>query len=162
MANPKVHFRYSIAFAIGYALASLISTGIRESYGVIENPINLLWIILFGIFVDLDHVLHWEKTKGMTKSMWKDKKLNDPVGRYTRAQGKWGANLFHTWPFLVVVLFCCFLLKTSFPLAGYGLHIFIDCGDRGYIRKANRWEIPGILGKFTPEGWRYGRFHDEN
>ncbi|PIU01414.1 hypothetical protein COT68_03370 [bacterium (Candidatus Torokbacteria) CG09_land_8_20_14_0_10_42_11] len=79
--------------------------------------------------------------------------------RYVRVEGRWGANLFHTWPFLAVVLVCCYLLRSPVPLIAYAVHILVDCGDRGYIGKGDKSEIPGVLGKFSPESWRYGEYY---
>lgn len=154
MASPRVHAASSVLLIPVVALLEVWLGGltVRGSAWM-----TTLVIFAFGFFIDLDHMLHWQKTKGAIKSMWRDKKINDPVGRYVRAEGRWGANLFHTWPFLVVVLSSCLLGLT--PLIAYAVHILVDCCDRGYIGKANKWEIPGVLGKFSPKGWRYGKYH---
>ena len=141
MASPRVHAIFSVIL-IPVALLLQVWFG-----GILVGGsawMTTFVIFAFGFLVDLDHLLHWEKAKGMIRSMWRDKKINDPVGRYVRSPGEWGANLFHTWAFLPFVLFFCFLLGTPLPWIAYWVHIFVDCGDRGYIKKANRWEIPGV------------------
>jgi len=134
LASPKCHAVSTGALVVGYSAIA----GIPETW-------TMLFILFFGVFVDIDHL----SVLRIKKLLKKDK---------TVVEG-W-VNYMHTWQGLLVLSIFCFFTGLLLPWLAYIIHMLVDGANRNNMRFQTS-PLPKKIHRFYPEWLKYNFNHSE-
>lgn len=121
MAGPKVHVGASVGILIimdiiGFFIGSTLSW------------VDILWMVVFGVLIDIDHILF-----GRLYSVFKASGIRGVLASWKK--GDWldpdpdHLNVIHTWWALVGVIAFSIIVSNPLPLVAFVVHCMIDGGN---------------------------------
>lgn len=154
MARPETHAGVSAVMAV-------VMLGFSFLLSFLVNYWNILWIFLFGVFVDADKVFsvnlirrHVEAYGSMgfagIKEFWRQQKWIDENH----------VNFMHTWWALAGVIIFSFLVGSFWPAVSFTTHMLIDGGvlDQNDYPKCSpmpRDILRHFALRYYPKRWLY-------
>ncbi len=119
MANPKVH-----AKATGLLIVVLYIIGFF--IGFTFSWLDILWIVVFGVLFDADHIPF-----GRLYAAFKASGIKGMLASWKR-DGWFDAdhlNILHTWWTLIAVIIFSFIIGNAWPFVAFVVHMLIDAGS---------------------------------
>ena len=118
MAGPKTHAVASLGLIVMYIIGFFI--------GFTLSWTDIMWIVVFGILIDGDHISFGR--------LWRALKLSGMSGVLAswKKDGwfdSYHLNAMHTWSSLAVVIIFSFIVGSVWSLVAFVIHTLIDAGS---------------------------------